>query len=117
MSARPPLAELSKRLERLERQHRTAPMLLLHNRRGIPGVPVLPDTYPDGTPMPWAERVYWVAYPGRAPRPLKPGEYEALKRRFGDQLVEPFPIRVGDRRGHGPAGDDEDTEPRRAAAP
>ena len=105
------LHELAKRLERLE-QHLLAPMLVLPHPRAIPGCWCLPEIEVDGRRLDWSERVYHVIYPGREKRPLMPGEYQKLREIFGDKLVEPFPVRVGDavRRPLGSRDDEDEDE-------
>lgn len=108
------LHELEKRLTRLE-QRTSAPLLVLPHPRAVPGCPLLPEADIDGTPIPWEQRTYWIIWPGKAKRPLQPGEYERLKAIFGDRLVEPFACRIGDatRRPLGSrddGGDDEDRD-------
>jgi hypothetical protein len=105
------LRDLAARLERLE-DRLVSPILTLPHPSGVPGTPLLPEVDVDGTPLSWEQRTYWVTYPGKPKRPLRPGEYAMLKEVFGSKLIEPFPVRVGDAASRHPRhlDDDEDDD-------
>ncbi len=93
------LADLARRLERLEDTD-AVPVLSLPDRSAVPGVVLLPEHAPNGRPLAWRERIYWVRYPGCEPRPLHSlEEYRALKARYGAKLIEPQPCRMDDQPG------------------
>ncbi|HET6522063.1 MAG TPA: hypothetical protein VFG47_19910 [Geminicoccaceae bacterium] len=78
----PTIRELAARLERLEREV-LRPPLIFCTRRGVPGLePHMTVSYRPGI---------------EAPRPLKPGELEWLRRRFGAALVIPVTPTIGGR--------------------